>query len=176
MTAAGEWQHSSCYTEDTVQSSNSAKEEETGLGTAQQLLPCDSKCGTVSLHWLLKKFNWDGATGGTTLSPVMSLLLQHWQVNTYLVWGQKVPALNQFLSKPTELHRWGRAQHMGWQSTRTGQEVQGKQWCFAELCRVTAPLLSRILMLYFTFQHQIIKEHPPIIYCCCTAPAKVQHG
>lgn len=61
------------------------REEETGLRTAQQLLLHASKCGTILPHRLLERFNWDGATGGATLPPVVSLLLQHWQVNTYLV-------------------------------------------------------------------------------------------
>lgn len=54
---------------------------------------------------LLEKFNWDGATGGTTLYPVMSPLLQHWLVNAHLMRAQKAPVLNQFPSQPMEQHR-----------------------------------------------------------------------
>lgn len=84
----------------------------------------------------------------------MTLLLQPWQVNFSCVSAQSlcpktVPSYQNPLGSTGE----ARVQHMGWQSARAGQEVQGRQWCFAELCRATALLLSRILMLYFTFQH-----------------------
>lgn len=157
MAAGGEQQHSSCCTEDTVQSSYCAKEEETGVGTAQQLLPCDSKCGTVPLHcWLLKKFNWDGATAGTTLPPLISLLLlQLWQVNTYLAWVQKIPALNQFPPKPTEQHRWGQSSARGLAEhrDRTGDAGEPVVPCWALLGN-SSTVGQEPDSFILTFQHQ----------------------
>lgn len=151
--AGGEGQHRGSCIKNMCGAHTAGREEEPGLTAAQQMWDCtptltcnhrDCSKGLTGMeppavpHCPLQRLH-SCSTGGWTLTSHRCRKCLPWTCSRH---------------DPRSGTGHARARDVGWQSAGAGQGLQGSWQCFAELCRATDPLLSRILLLHTSFQLQ----------------------